>query len=583
MPRILAVQRYARAGWGLVCGLLLVATACAPSIPQGTTNPSPGSGGAPATAASKTLRLGLQGFMEPKSGVISFGSVGGFDPLEHFMIFHSSLTVYNPQGELVPRLAEKVPSLADGDWKTFPDGTMEVSWRLKPNLTWHDGRALSADDFVFGLHVVRDPDVPAGPPSWLRRITDATAPDARTLVLRWGEPTFLAGGTGAGDVPALPRHLIGALYDAGDKSAFNNATYWTSEFVGLGPYKLSRWQLGSYMEGLAFDGYALGRPKIDRVLVTYVGDVNAIIAGVLGGELDAVPIGARFDATQLLAVQSGLGADGGTTFMNPFGVRTIWLQFRDPTTPWARDVRVRRALLHSIDRLGMSEALQYGLSTPADTFILTSDNAFPLLEQRGLARYPYDVDRARQLLAEAGWTPGGDGVLRNAAGQPFSIDLSATGQGSNVQEIETVANEWQKAGFQANPVPLPPQTANLDERKNTVRGGFLWPWTPSVTAPQNLASTQIPSERTAWKGPNYGGYSNPTYDSLFERVSTTLDPQPRRDVLASMMSFLAEELPVLPIYYYGIGVIARRNVQGPAMVPPQQTATSWDIHTWEMR
>jgi len=584
VQRILVNQRHARARFSVLCGLLLLATACAPSAPRSSaTNASPGDGNAQPAAAQKTLRLGLQGFMEPKSGVISFGSTGGFDPLEHFMIFHSSLTVYNPQGDLIPRLAEKVPSLADGDWKTCPDGTMELTWRIKPNLKWHDGHALSADDFVFGLQVVRDPEVPAGPSSWLRRISEATAPDPRTLVLRWGEPTFLAGGTGASDIPALPRHLIGALYEAGDKSAFNNATYWTSDFVGLGPYKLSRWQLGSFMEGLAFDGYALGKPKIDRVLVTYVGDVNAIIAAVLGGELDAVPIGARFDATQLLAVQSGLGADGGSSFMNPFGIRTVWLQFRDPATPWVRDVRVRRAMLHSIDREGMSEALQYGLSKPADALILTSDSAYPLVEQRGLARYPYDLDRSRQLLAEAGWTMGGDGVLRNTAGQPLALDLSATGQGSNVQEIETVANEWQQAGFQASPVPLPPQAANLDERKNTVRGGFLWPWTPAITAPQNLASTQIPSERTVWKGPNYGGYSNPTYDALFERYSTTLDIQPRRDVIASMVSFIAEELPVLPIYYYGIGVIARRNVQGPAMVSPQQTATSWDIHAWEMR
>ncbi len=580
MPRFLLHPGHARLSIGVLCGLLVLTMACGSRPAQPTSNPE---GGNQSGAAPKTLRIGLQGFMEPKSGVISFGSVGGFDPLEHFMIFHSSLTVFNPQGEAIPRLAEKVPTLADGDWVASPDGTMEVTWRLRPNLRWHDGHPLTADDFVFGLQVIRDPDVPAGPPSWLRRVTDVTATDDRTLVVRWGEPTFLAGGTGASDVPALPRHLIGSLYDAGDKQAFINAPYWTSEFVGLGPYKLSRWQLGSYLEGVAFDGYVLGRPKIDRVLVTYVGDVNAIIAGVLGAELDMVPIGARFDATQLIAVQNGLGADGGTAFMNPFGVRAIWLQFRDPTAPWARDVRVRRAMLHATDRLGMSEALQYGLSTPADTFILTSDSAFPLLEQRGLARYPHDVDRARQLLAEAGWILGSDGVLHNAAGQPFALDLSATGQGSNVQEIETVANEWQQAGFQATPLPLPPQAPNLDERKNTVRGGFLWPWTPSLTAPQNLASTQIPSERTAWKGPNYGGYSHQTYDALFERYSTTLDTAARRDVIVSLMSFLAEELPVLPIYYYGVGVIARRNVQGPAMVSPQQTATCWDIHAWEMR
>lgn len=521
--------------------------------------------------------------MEPKGGVIGYGTAGGFDPLEHFLTFHSSLTVFDPEGELTPRLAEKVPSVQDGDWTVNPDGTMEVTWRLRPGLRWHDGQPLTADDFVFGLQVILDPEVPAGPSSWQRRIAELIAVDARTLVIRWSEPTFLAGGSGARDVPALPRHILGQLYDSGDKHAFLNAPYWTTEFVGLGPYRLNRWQLGSFIEGLAFDGYVLGRPRIDRVLFNYVGDVNAIVAAVLGGEQDMVPMGARFDATQLVAVQSGWGPDGGQAFLVPFGIRTIWLQFRDPLAPWVRDVQVRRALVHATDRQGMSDALQHGLTTPADTFVMVTDSVFPLLERRGLRRYPFDEDRARRLMAEAGWRPGPDGQLRDAGGQALSLDLSATAQGSNVQEIETVANQWRGIGIQANPVPLPPQMANLDERKNTVRGGFLWPWSPSLTAPENLTSHQVPSERTAWKGPNYGGYRDPAYDRLVDRYTTTLLAAERRGVLADIMVYLAQEVPVIPIYYYGVGVVARRGLDGPGMIPPVQTASTWNIHVWELR
>jgi peptide/nickel transport system substrate-binding protein len=334
---------------------------------------------------------------------------------------------------------------------------------------------------------------------------------------------------------------------------------------------------------MAFDGYVLGRPRIDRVLVNYVGDVNAIVASILGGEQDMVPMGARFDATQLIAVQHGWGPDSGSAILVPFGIRTIWLQFRDPTAPWARDVRVRRALVHATDRQGMSEALQYGMTTPADTFIMITDGAYPVLERRSFARYPYDEQRARQLLAEAGWSAGADNLLRDGAGQSLNLDLSATGQGSNVQEIETVSSQWRAMGVQTNPVPLPPQAANLDERKNTVRGGFLWPWSPSISAPQNLASTQIPTERTAWKGSNYAGYSNPDYDQLFDRFSTTLQAPQRREVLAEIMALLGDEVPVIPIYYYGIGVIARRGLDGPGMIPPLQTASAWTISSWDLR
>jgi peptide/nickel transport system substrate-binding protein len=231
----------------------------------------------------------------------------------------------------------------------------------------------------------------------------------------------------------------------------------------------------------------------------------------------------------------------------------------------------------------MSEALQYGLTPPADTFVMPEDTSFPVLESQGFARYPYDVNRASQLLAEAGWTPGSDGTLRDRSGQAFTLDLSATGQGSNVQEIETVASYWQNAGFHASPVPLPPQAANLDERKNSVHGGFMWPWTPSQTAPQNLVTAQISSERTAWKGRNYGGYSSPAYDALYDRFATSLEPAARDRATADIMKLMADEVPVIPIYYYGTGVVARRGVMGPGMLTPLQTASAWNIESWEVR
>jgi peptide/nickel transport system substrate-binding protein len=570
----------------VICAVGVTLGGCASgATPGAPTASSDASSRSPQAAAPKTLQLALQGFQEPKSGIIEPSGVGsgGFDPLEHFLIFHSSLTVYDPLGRLIPRLAEKVPSLDDGDWKVLPDGRMELTWRLRPDLQWHDGTALSAEDFVFGSQIVKDPDVPATRPAWGPLVTDALAPDARTLVLVWKESSFLGGGTGAGDLTALPRHRLADLYQAGDKQAFINSTSWTTDFVGLGPYKLVQWQRGSFIEAQAFDQYVLGRPKTDRILIKYVGDVNAIVAGMLGGDLDIVPMGARFDSGQVVAVRDAWGPDGGMATVVPFGIRTVWLQFRDPNAPWARDVRVRRALAHATDRQGMSDALQYGLTPPADTFVMPEDPAFRLAESQGLARYPYDLNRTWQLLAEAGWTMGADNTLRDRAGQPLALDVSATGQGSNVQEIETVASQWQSAGFRASVVPLPPQAANLDERKNTVAGAFVWPWSPNLTAPQNLITAQISTERTAWKGRNYGGYSSTAYDALYDRFAGSLQPEARDRVTADLMKLIADDLPVIPIYYYGTGVVARKGISGPGTLTPMQTASTWNIETWEAR
>ncbi|HZT06896.1 MAG TPA: ABC transporter substrate-binding protein, partial [Chloroflexota bacterium] len=377
-----------------------------------------------------------------------------------------------------------------------------------------------------------------------------------------------------------PAHILSDPYQAGDKQAFINHPYWTNDFVGLGPYKLGQWQRGSYIEGLAFDRFVGGRPQIDRILLMYVGDVNAIVAGVLSGDLDMVPMGARFDATQLMAVENGWGQEGGTTLLVPFGIRSIYLQFRDPSAPWARDVRVRRALVHATDRRGMSDALQYGLTKAADTFVLEEDPVFAQIDRGGLARYPYDLDRVRQLMADAGWIAGADGALRDGSGQPLAMEIAATGQGSNVEEIETVGNQWQQAGIQATPDALPPRAANLDERKNTVRGGFMWPWSPNAYAPQNLSAAQIASERTSWKGSNYSGYTTPAYEELYRRFTTSLEVDARQQVLADIMKYIAEEVPVIPVYYYGNGVIARKGLTGPAMITPMQTSSLWNVHTW---
>ena len=81
-------------------------------------------------------------------------NVGG---REHYFAFHAPLTVYDASEQLLPRIAEKIPGLSDGDWTLLPDGGMEVTWKLRPNAVWHDGTPLSAEDFVFGFQVVKDP------------------------------------------------------------------------------------------------------------------------------------------------------------------------------------------------------------------------------------------------------------------------------------------------------------------------------------------------------------------------------------------------------------------------------------------
>lgn len=533
----------------------------------------------------RALRIAMQGYHEPKDGLTDFGKVSaaGSTNLEHFLLFHASLTAYDAESTITPRLAQKVPSLQDGDWIARPDGGMDVTWKLRPGLVWQDGTPLTSEDFAFGFQVANDPDLPVTRVAWWRLIGTVETPDPQTLVVRWTQPSILGNVSGTDGIPALPRHLLQDFYAAGEKQTFSNSPFWTTEFLGLGPYRLTRWERGSFIEAQAFDRYALGRPKIDRILLRYVGDVNAIIAGLLAGEYDVVPYGALFDAGPVATIRQAWGEDRGTTVTMEKGVRAIWLQFRDQTAPWVRDLRVRQGLAHALDKQALSDALQAGIAGPVDMVLPPTDPAYHVAEQRGVSKYPFDTARARHLFAEAGWLSADDGQLRGGAGQALFAELSATAQGDNVPELEAVAAQWTAVGVRATLAPIPPQSTNRDELKNTMRGALLWPWNFGLSVPQSLTSGQIASEATRWRGNNYGGYFSAAYDGLYEQFQTTLDPLQRQDVTARLAQYVASDLPVIPIYYNIQAVTFRNGVVGPGRASPQQAASAWNIETWEIR
>jgi peptide/nickel transport system substrate-binding protein len=406
--------------------------------------------------------------------------------------------------------------------------------------------------------------------------------DDHTLLVRFPNPYVNAN---LGDnTPPLPVHILRDSYQRGDRQAFANHPYWTQEFVGLGPYKLTRWELGSFIEGQAHDQYFLGRPKIDRVIIRYYGDVNGMIAALLAGDLDVLPAGAQLDAGQLTVIRDAWNSNSaGTVRPMPKGTRNIFIQMREPNNPWARDARVRQALAHGLDRQLIVDTLQYGIAMPAYTSITPELEAFKMLEQRGLPRYEYDPARAERLLFEAGWTRGSDQQLRNAAGQGFTMNVTSTAQGDNVKEAETVASQWSALGIQSGPAPIPANAANRDELKNTFQGAFIWPATSLANALDAFSTGSIASERTRWKGNNYGGYSNPTYDRLYEQFGVTLETAQSQALIADMMKILADDVATIPIYYAALGLAARKGIEGPGPAAPSQAANAWNIHTWEVK
>src|SRR5205814_1800095 len=137
------------------------------------------------------------------------------------------------------------------------DGTMDTTFHLRPNINWHDGVAFTADDLMFSFAILQDPDLPTTG-SQRRFMESASAPDPRTFVIHWSG-TYVDAPQGAIGV-IRPKHILEDLYRR-DKEAFTNSPWFTTEFVGLGPYKLASWELGSHIDLARFEDYYQGRPR----------------------------------------------------------------------------------------------------------------------------------------------------------------------------------------------------------------------------------------------------------------------------------------------------------------------------------
>jgi peptide/nickel transport system substrate-binding protein len=326
----------------------------------------------------------------------------------------------------------------------------------------------------------------------------------------------------------------------------------------------------------------LGRPKTERIFLHYYADANTMIASLLAGEIDVLPAGAQLDTNPLSTIRQAWGTTGGTILPIPKGTRNLIPQLRDSSAPWS-DLRARRAIAYALDKQLIVDSLQNGETSPAYTSINPSLPAFQKLEQMGGQKYAYDITQAQRLMTEAGWTKGGDGVYRNAAGQTFSFDITSSNQPKNVQEASAVAAQYTAFGITSNPTPYPASISNATEVRHTYKGMLIWPASSLTNAMEGFSALGIGTEQNRWRGANYGGYRNAEYDRLFEQFGTTLDADKSQELIAQMMKIVADDVGAIPMYYVALSVVYRKGIIGPSGAAPDQAANAWNIHTWDVQ
>jgi peptide/nickel transport system substrate-binding protein len=559
-------------GRALLAGVLLLLSACSapPSAPQQAAAPPVGqrSGPKSITIALPIDPIGLAGSMIAGLAVV---------PSRYFREFPNAyLTTYNAQDEAVPWLAESLPSLDDHTWRVLDDGRMEVTWRLRPGIKWHDGTELTSADLRFSWEIGKDLTTGVATQSVARYIEAVDTPNPLTAVFTWSTTSQLGGLAGVRELDLLPAHVLASAERAG----LSDSPYFSDPlaFVGSGPYRPLSWERGSSLTLQAFDDYFLGRPRIDQVTFTIIPDASTALANVLAGQVDVAYWAINYDGARV--IQDQWKSDGGAVEMQANNARHLLPQFR-PDTASPRDlldVRVRRALMYAMDRSELAETAAVGAAQVMNSTTYPGSALGRVVEARAV-RYELDPARAAALLAEVGWQKDAEGFLTKS-GERFQLSYrSGPGLTDGNLILPVLQQQYRRVGIDLSLSVAPP---------SDLQAGATFTGVSFRGLPDNQTgflalfdSTRIASAQNRWGGANVHGYASPVADDLLPRIDRTLPTADRMAIWAEANRALLDDVAFMPLYNYPYPYVVRKGVTGALPANPINPP-SYFVHTWDV-
>ncbi len=472
-----------------------------------------------------------------------------------------TITTYDAGGHLICLLCTEVPSLDNGLAKVVdePGGGhgMLVTIRLRPDLRWADGQPVTARDLAFTLRVGRDPNAGFSNANAWTRADRVDVVDDHTAVLHL--PQVLVSYAQWDQI--LPEHVEGPIYDRAKAAGeYINTTAYnrdpTNPGLWDGPYRITRYDTGAQIV-LEPNPYWPGtKPGFRHIVLRYIGDTAALQANLLSGDID---LDNNLTLDQVLELRRREPDRFNYTFTPSLTYAHIDVQKDNPVL---RDVRVRRALLMAIDRRTIDRKLFEDMNILANSFVSPKNPHF----DPHVPAVPYDPAGARRLLAEAGWTPGGDGICRNAAGDRLSVEfLSASGFRINELEMTVLQSGWRAVCVDTTLRFEPSRTLfGTTVKHRAFTGLVLYTWTSDVgESPRlTLGPDRIPTAANNWGGANYPAFTDPQFDADITTAETDLDPAHQAVAWNDMQRIYAEQLPALPLFVTVIPQAVPKWLQG---------------------
>jgi peptide/nickel transport system substrate-binding protein len=435
------------------------------------------------------------------------------------------------------------PDLATS-WTAAADG---LSWtfNLQPNAKWSDGQAITADDVLFTFNdIVLKKELGATGAGNFSAVQNVEAVNPTTVKFNLSRPFSALPSYLAYNAGILPKHAFDGQADPWAFNAFNKGTPVTS-----GPFKVESYTSGQSVVLARNDAYFGGKPNLDKIVFKVVPDANTQVAQALSGEL-SIMIMDNKAAVDRVKSASQVRVEPRQL------VQYYWLALNQ-TDPRFQDVRVRQAFDYAIDRQAIVTAVEKGYGQPANSAIVPAFKAY--YDPSHDSQYPFNADKAKQLLADAGWQPGPDGVLQKD-GQPFQFTMDVGQRGVLQPTNELIQQNLKAVGIQAD---LNSMEWNSYIQKVVVNRDYtatvnwwVYPNDPDVFP--YFHST------TAGKGFNIPGFKDPQLDDLLTKVQTETDLTKRKQDVVDLQSFMADNLPYVFLWYPQEIDVINANLQGVA-------------------
>jgi peptide/nickel transport system substrate-binding protein len=497
-----------------------------------------------------------------------------------------------PDGNPVPKLAAEIPTLANGG---IAKDQKSITWKLKPGLKWSDGSPVTADDVVFTWQYVSDPKTASSDSQIADGVVSVEAKDPSTVLVTFKDPN-----------PWPYQIFVSYLGNIIQKKQFQDFMGEKSKDapgnlapIGTGPYKVADFKPGDVVTYTINDNYRdPDKPFFKDVQIKGGGDATSAARAVF--QTGDVDYAWNLQVESQVLNQLMQGGKGDLVTAPSPNVERLLINFADPNTdeggaraepdtkhPFFSDLNVRKAFAMAVDRKSIADQL-YGPAGVSTCNMITSPANLVSKNTDSMDVCKYDIAAANQLLDQAGWAKGSDGI-RAKDGVKMHVVFQTTVNPLRQKEQAIVKSGWEQLGvdvelksvdaavFFSSDAGNPDTASHFYTDVEMYTNGAQF---PDMTQYMALWTTaQIASKANSWHGNNYHRWSNADYDTMYSQLQTETDQAKRTDLIIKMNDLLVSQVVVIPL-------VARtqptdgvsKQIKGD--IPNPWDSVLWNIADW---